>query len=489
MSSSIVMAFVFVLVLSDYERDHRWTGFLGPATPTVTASRLPLTWSATENIAWQSPINGYGQSSPVIWGEHVYVSSVSGKKKESLHVTAFHIATGAVRWEFSTLTNNQGENSDYFSRAAPTPVVSEHGLVIFFENGDMVALSHAGKELWRKDFAVEFGPITSRHGIASSLAIDQDRIFVWIPRDEQPYVACLDQKTGAVQWKQELPPGTSWSSPTLAEMPDGSRHLVLSIGGAGGGGGGGGPPRGRQVDRAEGDTASSTEAPKPSPPPPPVPGRLLGLDPLSGKTLWELGSLTGNSTPTPTCVTPGKFLIGASAGREGGPSKEAIATNGLVSVEKTDSSWQAQYVWRSERATCGFSSPIHHRGLCYFVDRRGRLFCLEATSGKEVFYENLAHPVWATPLAIGDRIYFVGEEGVTTVIRSGDRFEKLASNSLWESASEPVNEKDPRSMLGRTRQYAIAAIADAIFIRRGDRLYCLKVGSDDVSQTNQENPK
>ena len=478
MSLSMLNCLLLVAFFSDIDREHRWIGFLGPATEKIEAAQLPLTWSPAENIAWESPIGGYGQSSPVVWGDRVYVSSVSGKMKETLHVTALDLATGKMIWNYSLPTKNQGENSDYFSRAAPTPVVSEQGLVVFFENGDLIGLSHEGAELWRKDMVVEHGPITSRHGIASSLAIDGEKVFVWVPRDQQPYIVCIQQKTGEVVWKKELKPGTSWSSPNVAQMPDGSKHLILSIGGSGGGGG---PPRGRQGER--GDRATTDNAPPPAtaPAPTPVPpsfGRLMGLDPATGEMLWEMDNLTGNSTPTPTLFKPGHLLIGASAGREGGPSKEAIATNGLVSVEKTDSGWQARYLWRSERATCGFSSPIAHRGHCYFVDRRGRIFCLDVETGKERYSDNLGHPVWATPLAIDDRIYFVGEEGITTVIAASDTFQKLASNTLWESANEPVNENDPRSMLGRTRQYAVAAIAGAMFIRRGDRIYCLKIKTD-----------
>lgn len=203
-------------------------------------------------------------------------------------------------------------------------------------------------------------------------------------------------------------------------------------------------------------------------------GKLIGLEPTTGETAWELSGLAGNTTPTPTFVKPGRFLVGASAGREGGPSKEAVASNGLVAVEKRDGSWQARYVWRSTRATCGFCSPIAHRGLAYFVDRRGRLFCLDVESGEEVFNENLEHSVWATPLAIGSRVYFVGEEGMTTVIEATRNFNKLAFNELWKSDTPEVEENNPRSMLGKTRQYAICAISNALLIRRGDRLYCLK---------------
>jgi len=108
------------------------------------------------------------------------------------------------------------------------------------------------------------------------------------------------------------------------------------------------------------------------------------------------------------------------------------------------------------------------------VDRRGRLFALSLDDGKEIYTSNLGHPVWATPIGVDSRVYFVGEEGITTVLEAGPTFKKLATNELWKTDTAPVDESNPRSMLGRTRQYAAVAIPGAILIRRGDKLYCIR---------------
>jgi hypothetical protein len=99
---------------------------------------------------------------------------------------------------------------------------------------------------------------------------------------------------------------------------------------------------------------------------------------------------------------------------------------------------------------------------------------LDVESGEEVFSENLEHSVWATPLAVGTRVYFVGEDGMTTVIEADRTFKKLAFNELWKTESTAGEENSPRNTLSRTRQYAVCAISNALVIRRGDRLYCLK---------------
>jgi outer membrane protein assembly factor BamB len=174
-------------------------------------------------------------------------------------------------------------------------------------------------------------------------------------------------------------------------------------------------------------------------------------------------------------VSPGRLLVGASAGREGGPTKEAIETNGMVEVKKGASNYEASYLWRSKKATCGFCSPTSYRGVAYFVDRRGTLFGLDIETGSEVFNERLGFPVWATPMGVGDRVYFVGEDGMTTVIAAGNKYEVLATNSLWEPTAEAEAEgENPRAMLNKVRQYAVAVVGESILIRRGDKLYCLR---------------
>ncbi|MBM3963975.1 MAG: serine/threonine protein kinase [Planctomycetes bacterium] len=429
---------VFLAFIAIPDDSTPWPQFLGPTSVEIAERSIPLTWSSNKNVAWEREITGYGQSSPVVWNDTAYVTSVEGKMKENLIVSAYSIANGDKTWEQKIATKHQSENSDYFSRAAPTPVVSKLGVTVWFENGDLFTFDHGGRQLWHVDLVEMYGPIQSRHGLSSSLAQWNNMIYVWVQREQQPYLLCVDQGTGNVIWKKDLEPGTSWSSPAIIPVNDDETHLVLSAAGNGNS------------------------------------GKLIGIQPSTGETAWELSGLAGNTTPTPTLVKPGRVLVGASAGREGGPSKEAIATNGLVAIEKQAGSWQARYVWRSTRATCGFCSPVAHRGLAYFVDRRGRLFCLDVESGEEVFSENLEHSVWATPLAIGSRVYFVGEDGMSTVIEADRTFKKLAFNVLWKTDSSPAEENNQRNTLSRTRQYAACAISSALIIRRGDRLYCLK---------------
>jgi outer membrane protein assembly factor BamB len=179
-------------------------------------------------------------------------------------------------------------------------------------------------------------------------------------------------------------------------------------------------------------------------------------------------------------------MVGASPGREGGPSKEAIGTNGLVEIKRDGDAYKADYVWRATKANCGFCSPIVHQGLAYFADRQGIVHCLEAETGKEVFVERLNQSVWATPLAIDDRIYFVGETGKTEVIKAGREVERLSSNELWSvdelpavatASGRPDGRPEAAPTMAKARQYAVIPAKDTLLIRRGDKLYALRSSS------------
>jgi outer membrane protein assembly factor BamB len=325
-------------------------------------------------------------------------------------------------------------------------VVDASGVVVLFESGDLVSYDHSGKLQWQRDLVAEYGVIKSRHGLSSSPLQDDKHIYLCIQSDENPYLMAVAKKDGSTIWKVERPVGTAWSSPIWFETDDGAKQIVMSAAG-----GAIGPP---------GTT---------------TPGTLIAYRADDGAEAWRLEGLSGNSAPTPHMVSPGRMLVGASAGREGGPTKEAIETNGMIEVSKGDRGYSAKYIWRSQKATCGFCSPMSYRGRAYFVDRRGMLFCLDLENGSEVFTERLGHSVWATPIGVGDRLYFVGEDGVTTVIAAKDNYEVLSVNALWEAGSSAGEESNnPRAMLNKVRQYAIAIVSDSILIRRGDRLYCLR---------------
>jgi len=431
MSAAPRIFFVLLLLalVSAAQADERWPRFQGPPADGL---KLPQHWSPTENIAWQAKLPGYGQSSPVVWDGRVFVTSISGEMKETCHVAAFDLHTGKSLWQRDFKAASPAENNGYVSKAAPTPIVDRAGLVALFEGGNLVALSHAGEVRWQRNLVEELGPIESRHGLAASLEQDQERAFAWIERSESPYVLAVSKATGETVWKSEGLGVTSWSSPRLVPVGKGE-HLVLS-----------------------------------------GIGKLAGLDPQTGERLWEFDDIAGNSTPTPVPVENGAFLIGATAGREAGGGESAAASNGIIEIERQgDGTFAAKWRWRAARATSSFGSPIAHQGYAYFVNRVGVLYCLDAQTGKEQYAKRTASSIWATPIAIADRLYLFGRDGTTTLTQAGPKFDRLAENQLWNNTPQPTTGQDAPIATGGPVLYAVVAIDGRFLVRTGETLYLI----------------
>jgi outer membrane protein assembly factor BamB len=407
-----------------------WTGFQGPVPEGANVEAVPMTWSPEEGLLWKVEITGYGQSSPVTWGGRAYVTSISGAKKEHCHVTAFDLETGKVLWKHDLDAATQTESSNYISKAAPTPVVDAEGVICFFEGGNLVALNHEGQVRWQRNLVEEFGPIESRHGLAASLEQSDSHVFVWVERQAEPYVMGVQKATGREDWKVAGLGVTSWASPRLIPVKD-HKHLVLS-----------------------------------------GIGRIAGLDPVTGKSLWNFTEIKGNSTPTPVPVADSRFLIGATAGRGEGEAGKAAESNGLIEIKAAeDGTFKAEFVWKAKRATSSFGSPLAHRGHAYYVNASGVLFCLDLETGEERYSNRLGDSIWATPIAFGDRIGIFGKGGTVSIVSSGETFDKLAENVTWEAqAADPAASRNPG---GAPVLYAAVYVNDRLLLRRGDVLYCI----------------
>lgn len=427
---SSIHAVAIMMIASTTAMANGWVGFQGPTPKDAKVDAVPMTWSPTDGMLWKAEIPGYGQSSPVTWGDRIYVTSISGAKKENSHITAFSLETGKVLWKHDLESATQIENSNYVSKAAPTPAVDANGLVCFFEGGNLISLTHEGQVRWQRNLVDEFGPIESRHGLAASLEQDDSHVFVWVERQAEPYVLAVDKTSGKDDWKVPGLAVTSWASPRLITVK-GNPQLVLS-----------------------------------------GIGRITGLDPATGKTLWNFTEIKGNSTPTPVPVGDGRFLIGATAGRGEGEAGKAAESNGLITIQQADDgTFRAEFAWKAKRATSSFGSPLAHRGHAYYVNATGVLFCLDLETGEERYSNRLADSIWATPIAFGDRIGIFGKGGTVSIISSGESFEKLAENVTWEAqAADPGASRNPG---GGPVLYAAVYVQDRLLLRRGDVLYCV----------------
>gem|GEM_PF-230739 len=375
-----------------------WPGFHGVGASVIDPTSVPLKWSDKDNVAWQSKLPGRGQSSPVIWNDRVYVTAIDGLMKDHCQVVALNLGDGKIAWT-ATQDSLQKNRSNYFqSRSAPTPLVDANGVYAFFETGVLVGLSHDGKPLWKRNITEDYGAFESTIGLASSPLQTEDSIVLLIDHEGPSYLAAFDKRTGATKWKTDRDSRTSYSSPILVPV-EGGQHIVCSSAGS-----------------------------------------LDGYDPATGKHLWTLDEVGGNRSATPLVAGNGRFVIAASPGMHGENEAEARKSNGVVEITRNGDEWSAKIVWRTEEAMPQFNSPLVYRGLAYWVNRAGVVFCYDAKTGEKHYAKRINQGCWATPVGVGDRVYIFGKDGLTTVIAAKPEFELLAENQLWDPekvGSEP----------------------------------------------------
>jgi len=411
-----------------------WPAFLGAGAHQNPDTPLPLKWSPTENIAWQTTLPGHGQSSPVVWNGNVFVTSVEGPMKDTFHTVCVDGATGQERWRKSIANSTPVTNSYYVSRAAPTPVVDAERTVSVFESGDCVAYSHDGDELWQRKLGADVGPLVAEFGLGASPCQNETHVFVLLDHDGPGCLVALNKETGNTDWKADRTARRSWSSPAIINL-DGVEQVVVSSAGT--------------VD---------------------------GYDPKNGEVLWSFDDVGGNTGTTPMESGTGRFLVGASRGRNGENAGSAADSNCLMEVTRTDEQWKAERKWVAEGAMPSWASPIVHRGLAYWVNRAGVVFCFDEKTGEELYSKRLEQSCWATPIASGDRVYFFGQQGLVTVLASGREYNVLAENESWsdetlpkepELAEETTEQRRQASaMFSKPTLYGAALAAEATLVLR-----------------------
>ncbi len=432
-----------LICLCNADAPPHWPAFLGQGASELKTASLPLEWSPTKNIAWQAEIPGHGQSSPIIWGEQVFVTSIEGPLKDTCHVVAYDLAHGKHKWRHAFESSDKVKNSLYVSRAAPTPVTDGQSVFAFFESGDVVALSLAGTERWRKSLSTVFGKFQNKFGLSASPLVTDDALIILVDDEGPSYLIALNKADGQTKWKTDRTSRVSWSSPALVSIA-GATQVVCSSAGS-----------------------------------------IDGYDAATGKLLWTYGEVGGNTSSTPRPFAAGSFLIGASAGREGQNTDLAKKSNLAMTITVVDGKPEPEILWRTEQATPTFGSPMIHAGHAYWVNRSGVVFCLDATTGEGRYTERLKQSCWATPLGLGDRVYFFGKDGLTTVLRSGPKFEVLAENQLWDPAAQKLDpakaaaedteeKRKAAALFSGSTQYGVAAVSGNLLIRTGEKLFCLR---------------
>jgi len=374
-------------------RDLRWASFRNGGASTVSADANPPThWSPSEGIAWQVELPGYGQSSPIVVGDRILVTAVQGPIKEQNFVICIDRNSGEEVWRTEEPSSLPAASNYMHSRAAPTPVADRECVYAFFESGDLIAVNlNDGTKAWSCDIKQETGPLKTNHGLGSSLAQTDRLLYLNLEHDGPSALLAIKKSDGSIAWKHERPSGSSWSSPVVIHRGD--QHQVV---------------------------VSSN-------------GEVAGYDAESGKEIWKISDLAGNSVPSPL-VDGDQIILGARTPEFG---SAATAARSNLSLEFSEGAVEPEIAWRSKRCVADYASPVVCRNNVFLVNGKGILGCLDQQTGEEKYRQRLGMVCWATPIVHDDYVFLFGKYGKTTVLKADDTFSVISENHLWDSSAPP----------------------------------------------------
>lgn len=407
----ILLGFLLALSLGEAARGENWPQFRGPTGLGYTSERaLPLRWGGKnkENVLWTAPLIGEGHASPIVWKDRLFVSTVrwpaSVKDRARVmpehHVLCYSIRDGARLWD-TLVPPGPWLRSDFRSGpgggyAAPTPVADERHVYCVFGSAVIVALSHEGAIVWRK----EIKPYNFDVTIGTSPILYGDTVLMLcaLTRSEDSRLVAYKKADGSIAWQTPLPhTGFGHSTPVLIDA-GGKRQLIVVASGT--------------ADAATG---------------------VQSLDPASGKRLWWCRGAGDASSPA-----FGSGILYCDSGRGG----SGIAVDPTGTGDVTNSHIR----WRQERLSEGIGSPIIVDGLVYRLQAPNVLKCWRAADGKPVYTKRLEGltTTWASPIAdAAGRLYFASA-GQSYVLEAGTEGRVLAVNDLGD-----VNHASPAVADGR----------------------------------------
>ena len=389
-----------------------WPHWRGPATSGIAApSPLPATWSATENLAWQTPLTGAGVSSPIVSGDRVFVSSQAGdgRRRDGRHPTLTQGADPATQGELTLQRRAQRPDvtfvleafdrssgkrlwihevapegdlppvHDKHNLSSASPVTDGERVYAWYGTGQLVAVDANGKRVWSKHLGKEYGPFDIQWGHSSSPVLFQDSIILLCYHSPSSYLLALDKRTGAVKWKVDKAAGIeSYSSPIVAQGPGGPELIVNSSVG------------------------------------------VESFDPATGKSLWTYPEV--NRFPIPVAMVDGGILY-LSRGYRSSPYM-AVRLGGRGDITNT------HVAWRVPTGGPYVSSLVHYQGIIYMSTDNGILSAVDAKNGERLWQERVGGTFSASPIAGDGKVYFVSEGGETIVIKAGRTYELMARNKL-----------------------------------------------------------
>ena len=406
-----------------------WPSFRGAnAAGVADGHPTPVKWNTTtgENILWKTPIPGVAVSSPIVWGERVFVSTavssdpkagirtgqygdvepVNDSTRHSWKLFALDRRSGKIVWERVAHEGTpKTKRHPKSSQASSTPVTDGQRVIVWFGSEGLYAYDLNGKELWKRDLGVLnagwFYDPDYEWGIGSSPIIWQNLVIVQCDVQKNSFIAAFDVATGEPVWRTSRDEIPSWSTPTIFD----------SFG------------RAELVTQATGFTR--------------------GYNPASGEELWRLSGNSEITIPTPVV---GAGLVIVTNGYRGVQPIYAVrpGSKGDITL-KGDETKSDTIAWSTKRGGPYIPTPLIYRDQLYLLQGNGVVSAHDVRTGQRIYQERLVATggsFSASPVAADGKIYFASEDGDMYVVQAGPKFDLLATNPIGEivMASPAISE-------------------------------------------------
>lgn len=429
----MTLSFDSVFCQTEDATSKNWAQWRGPmATGVAPHASPPTRWSEDKNIKWKTELDGLGHSSPIVWEDHIFLTTAIaiGEKfedpfkndkrpgahdnlpvnqKHQFAVIAVDRASGEIRWQKTVREVVPREGGHYTaSLASATPVTDGKHVFASFGSFGIYCLDFQGNLVWEK----QLGQMHTKHGHGegASPALHGDTLIVNWDHEGDSFIVALNKGTGEEIWKQPRDEVTSWSSPIIVEHE--GKHQVVAAG----------------------------------------TNRVRGYDLESGEVIWECGGLSNNVVATPVFAN-GIVYVGSSYESRAVFAIQLKGATGDVTGTK-------QVLWKYQQRTPYVPSPLLYEGTLYYLRHyQGILTRLDAESGEETigpFRLNGLNDIYASPVAADDKMYIVDRSGITLVVSHKEIPRVLGANRLDDELSASP-----------------ALVGNELFLRGKRFLYCV----------------
>ncbi|MBX3745364.1 MAG: PQQ-binding-like beta-propeller repeat protein [Verrucomicrobiae bacterium] len=407
-----------------------WPQFRGPEGDGIArGTRPPIQWDEQHNVRWATSIHGKGWASPVIWGDTIWLATATEDGRE-LSVVSVDASSGAIRLDRKLFTVEEPQFCHRFnSYASPTPVVEEGRLYITFGSPGTASLDTVtGRVRWeRRDFVCNHF-----RGAGSSPILYGDLLLMHFDGSDAQFVVALDKHTGETVWRVERSIDFKDLLPNGEPEAEGDFRKAYAT---------------PHVARIDGVPTLISQGAK----------AIYAYLPETGTELWRVEERLNHSASTRPLYAAGRIFVttGFSQGQvlalRPGRAGEVIDAN-VAALQGS----QLAVQWSTRRGAPKKPSLLLHEGLLFGIEDGGVATCWDAATGEVLWNERIGGNHSASPILADGRIYFLNEEGKTTVVSAGRTFRKLADNELGDGfMASPAAIGDALVLRSRTMLYRV----------------------------------